>query len=381
MKDISVILPSYKPDEKLLDTVVSLENAGFEDIIVVDDGGGEEYASYFDALRGRSSCTVLVHQVNRGKGAALKTAMKWYTENRSGAGVVTADGDGQHRAADVAAVCERMRESGGIVLGVRDFSLTDVPPRSRFGNRCTSAVFKLFLGLVISDTQTGLRAIPASLIPTMLEVDGDRYEYETNMLICMKKKSLSYTEVKISTVYIDDNQTSHFRPFRDSAKIYLLIFKYLLTSSFVRFLGSSMICYALDWVLFTVLHYWLIRHFGETSMLSTALPMVSARVVSSALNFCINSRIFDQGEGRVAKTVVKYYILAVCLLFTSTMTVHFISRILSTLTSINNAVNADWLQPLLKLPVDLLLYVVSYNIQKRFVFNNKKVGKTDAAEF
>lgn len=373
MKDISVILPSYKPDEKLIDTVISLENAGFEDIIVVDDGGGEKYNSYFDELRSHSSCTVLVHEINRGKGAALKTAMKWYSENRDGLGVVTADGDGQHCAGDILAVCEEMRKTNAVVLGVRDFSAPDVPWRSRFGNCCTSAVFKIFVGLRISDTQTGLRAIPSSLISLMLAVSGDRYEYETNVLLQLRKSNLTYSEVKITTVYIDDNATSHFRPFRDSAKIYLLIFKYLFTSAFIRFLGSSMICYALDWVLFTLMHYWLIKHFGETSILATAVPMVSARIVSSFLNFCINRRIFDQGDGNVGWVMCKYYILAVCLLLTSTLSVHFISLGLSSLTQITECINAEWLQPLLKLPVDFLLYIVSYNIQKKIVF--KKHGE------
>ena len=108
MTDVSIILPSYKPDEKLKKTVTDLEEAGFHDIIVVDDGGGSEYNHFFDELRERESCTVLVHPENRGKGAALKTAFKWYTENRNGIGVVTVDGDGQHFPKDVAACCEKL---------------------------------------------------------------------------------------------------------------------------------------------------------------------------------------------------------------------------------------------------------------------------------
>ncbi len=375
MKDISVILPSYRPDEKLLSTVASLEDAGFEDIIVVDDGGGDEYNTYFEKLRERPSCTVLVHGQNRGKGAALKTAFEWYTRNRSGLGVVTADGDGQHRAEDVTAVCDEMRRTGSVVLGVRDFSEPDVPARSRFGNRCTSAVFHILVGLRISDTQTGLRAIPSSIIPTMISVSGERYEYETNALLQLKKSNIEYSEIRISTVYIDENESSHFRPFRDSAKIYALIFKYLLTSSFIRFMGSSMICYSLDWVLFTGLHYWLIGYFGETSILSTAVPMISARIVSSFLNFCINRRIFDQGDGNVGWIMIKYYILATGILLTSTLSVHFLSAAAMNMSRITENIDAEWIQPIIKLPVDLILYLVSYNIQKKFVFRNKKVGE------
>ena len=126
-KEISIILPSYKPDEKLLSTVLGLETAGFKDIIVVDDGGGKEYKRYFDELRRRESCTVLTHEENRGKGAAIKTAISWYLLNRRGAGVITVDGDGQHRPEDVAALAAEMKTTGNMVLGVRDFSLPDVP--------------------------------------------------------------------------------------------------------------------------------------------------------------------------------------------------------------------------------------------------------------
>lgn len=372
MNDISVILPSYKPDEKLVETVKSFEEAGFDDIIVVDDGGGSEYNHFFDELRGRESCTVLVHSVNRGKGAALKTAFKWYSENRSGLGAVTADGDGQHCACDVLAVADEMRKTGNIVLGVRDFSMPDVPARSRFGNRATSRVFHIFVGLRISDTQTGLRAIPSSLMPLMIDVPGDRYEYETNALLEIKKSSLDFSEIKIKTVYIDDNQTSHFRPFRDSAKIYGLIFKYIFTSSFIKFMGSSMLCYSIDWVLFTLLHAWLIGVFGETSIFATAIPTVSARIVSSLLNFCINRKIFDEGDGRLGWIMCKYYILAGCLLSASTVSVYFVSLLLNRLNFVSGFINAEWLQPILKLPIDLLLYLISYNVQRKFVF--KKVG-------
>lgn len=370
--DITVVLPSYKPDEKLLSTVEGLEAAGFNDIIVVDDGGGEEYKKYFDILRQRKSCTVLTHPENRGKGAAMKTAFKWYAENRNTSGVITVDGDGQHRPEDVTAVAEKMAETGSIVLGVRDFSQDDVPGRSRFGNRVTSLVFRLFVGIKISDTQTGLRAIPAALVSDMLQVSGDRYEYETNVLLSMKRSNWPFTEVKITTVYLEENKSSHFRAFRDSAKIYGLIFKHIITSSFIKFMGSSMICYALDWVLFTGLHYWLSGVFGENSIADTAISTVSARVISSMLNFFINRRIFNKGGGKLGWTMVKYYMLAVCILLASTISLHYVSLGLSNFAWISNTFGEKWLQPFVKLPIDFILYLVSYNIQKKFVF--KKVG-------
>ena len=198
---------------------------GFRDILLINDGSKPENRHYFtDAAAAHPEITLLHHEVNRGKGAALKTAIAYYLANRpEGIGVVTVDGDGQHHKLDILACAESMADSGEVTLGVRDFDQPDVPWRSRFGNKTTCAIFKFFVGMAVSDTQTGLRAISRRDLPTMLEIQGDRFEYETNMLLTLKRKSIPFREVKIRTVYIEENKSSHFRVIRDSWKIYKLI--------------------------------------------------------------------------------------------------------------------------------------------------------------
>ena len=160
------------------------------------------------------------------------------TDRPASRGVVTVDGDGQHRAEDVRRCAETMLADGEkIIFGCRDFSLPHVPRRSRTGNRITSAVFRIFCGLRLSDTQTGLRAIPRDLLPLMLTVPGDRFEYETNMLHEMQAHGIGISEVKIDTVYIEENRTSHFRPFRDSVRVY---------ARFLLFMGSSLASFLMD---------------------------------------------------------------------------------------------------------------------------------------
>lgn len=369
MKDISVILPSYKPDEKLYKTVCELKSAGFDDIIVVDDGGGAEYASYFDEVRALPECTVLVHPENRGKGAALKTAYKWYTENRNGVGVITVDGDGQHFPEDVKACCERLCETDECVLGVRDFSLPDVPPRSRFGNNVTSGIFRIFVGMRCSDTQTGLRAFPARLLPLMISVSGDRYEYETNVLLSMKREGIPFHEVKITTVYIDENETSHFRPVRDSARIYMLIIKFLLTSTFIKFLGSSFLSYLVDISLFSLLSFLLSGLRGN--LLTVAVPYALARLASSFLNYTLNRRVFKSGSA-IGKTIAKYYLLAIFILAAGAILVSLAVWGLLYIPAVANTVvtpaEKTVLYDLVKIPVDCALYVVSYRVQKKYIF-------------
>lgn len=225
LSKLSVVLPSLDPDEKLNAVIDGLLEYGFSDIILVNDGSKPENLHYFtDAAKNHPEIHLLHHEVNRGKGAALKTAFQWFLENRpDGVGVVTVDGDNQHHPEDTRACCEHMLATNHCALGCRDFTLPHVPSRSRFGNHTTSLVFKIFCGMTISDTQTGLRCIPRKHLETLAAVEGDRFEYETNMLLAFKTKGIPFDEVKIRTVYIEENKSSHFRVLRDSWRIYKLI--------------------------------------------------------------------------------------------------------------------------------------------------------------
>ena len=104
-------------------------------------------------------------------------------------GVITIDGDGQHLTEDIIACGERMLKEGNkVILGCRDFDQPGVPPRSVAGNKTTSRMFRLFYGIRLSDTQTGLRAIPRAWLEPFCRIEGERFEYETNMLLKMKKR-------------------------------------------------------------------------------------------------------------------------------------------------------------------------------------------------
>lgn len=353
-RKVTVIVPSYQPDEKLEKVVCGLEEMGFDDIIVIDDGSSPEKKCFFPKPQEHPAMTLLVHPVNRGKGAALKTAFDYFLKNREGrAGVVTADGDAQHRPEDILACSERMISEGEkLVLGVRDFSLPHVPKRSRRGNRITSAVFLILCGLKISDTQTGLRAIPACHLTSLLKVDGDRYEYETNMLLAMKGNGIRYCEEKIETVYIEENQTSHFRPVRDSLRIYSLILKYVF---------SSIAATVIDLVAFYLLMTFLAPHLGVAQEM---ICTVIARAISSLSNFALNRRVVFRSHESVFKTMLKYYALAIPVMLVSGGSVTLFSRLLSA--------TAPWLVTVIKVIVDTILYFVNFRIQREWVFSEKK---------
>ena len=228
--NVTIIVPSLDPDEKLMQVVEGLLAEGFRDIVLVNDGSHADHLEPFRQAAEHPEVTVLTHAVNRGKGRAMKTAFSWCLDNRPGIdGVVTVDGDNQHRPADVMACAQAMlREPDKVWLGVRDFSLEHVPLRSRFGNTITRTVVKLACGSSVTDTQTGLRAIARRHLPLMCRIEGERYEYETQMLLSLRDEGVDVGEVIIDTVYIDENKTSHFNALKDSWKIYKIIFRHML---------------------------------------------------------------------------------------------------------------------------------------------------------
>lgn len=227
MKHVSIILiPSFQPTETLNTIVLQLTEYDLR-VIVIDDGSGKEYKSVFDSLP--KSVTVLRHEINRGKGAALKTGYKFIKNNFESYVAITADGDGQHSVEDIHSMIDTYDvHPGSLLLGTRQFKDKTVPFRSRFGNTLTNKLFTLATKQRITDTQTGLRAFDHSLIDFMLSVDGERYEYELNVLLSAAKHTVPIVEHPIATIYLNNNQASHFRPIVDSARIYKSLARYVV---------------------------------------------------------------------------------------------------------------------------------------------------------
>ncbi len=357
--DISVILPSLNPDEKLTAVIDGLLEHGFTDIILINDGSAPEHLPYFEEAAKHPEVTLLTHPVNRGKGAALKTGFHWFLENRpQGAGVVTVDGDNQHHPADTRACCQKMLETGHLVLGVRDFSQPDVPFRSRKGNRITSAVFKIFVGMTISDTQTGLRAIPRAYLDVLAGIRGDRFEYETNMLLALKEHSLPFDEVKIRTVYIEENKSSHFHPVRDSWRIYKLILGH-----FFRYILSSLVSSVVDEGVFVLLTFLL--RFSLTGFWLTAIPAAVARILSALLNFFVNKLLVFRKKGGTGRALVRYAALAIPQALAQMLLTYGCYALL------HIGAEQTGLRALIYAIVMVVLFVFSFLVQQYWVFADK----------
>ena len=221
-QSMAIVLPSLNPDQKFTAVVRGLAEDGFRHIVIVDDGSDAAHRQPFEEAEALPGCTVLHHGVNRGKGRALKTAFSHVQRELPALrGVITIDGDGQHLLKDILACGERMlREGDKVVLGCRDFDQPGVPPRSVAGNKTTSRLFRLLYGIRLSDTQTGLRAIPAAFLERFARIEGERFEYETNMLLRMKQSGIAFVEQPITTVYDEEDYSSHYNAVKDSWRIF-----------------------------------------------------------------------------------------------------------------------------------------------------------------
>ena len=365
LSKISVVLPSLDPDEKLNAVIDGLLEYGFSNIILVNDGSKQENLHYFtDAAAAHPEIHLLHHEVNRGKGAALKTAFRWFLDNcPEGAGVVTVDGDNQHHPEDTRACCEKMLETGHCILGCRDFTLDHVPNRSRFGNHTTSLVFKTFVGMTISDTQTGLRALPREAVEELVDVAGDRFEYETNMLLAFKEKAIPFEENKIRTVYIEENKSSHFRTFVDSWRIYKLILAH-----FFRYTASSVACFVVDTGIYTLLG----KLLGNTlkGFYLTAASVGGARVISSLLNFFLNQKLVFRTGMRTGKAMLRYYCLAIPQMLLQMLLDDGAYKFF-------HISNTGVLYTLIHVIVMIVLYVISYLVQQRWVFAPQKQNEPE----
>lgn len=352
---IVLLIPSLNPDEKLINLIKELRQEEFSKIFIVNDGSKQECLNIFEEAV-NMGCKVFRHHKNYGKGRALKNAFnQLYSEFPDFEVVVTLDADGQHKVKDVINVARTtMERKDSVVLGSREFG-KDVPLRSKFGNILTRNVMKVLCGIKIRDTQTGLRGFSKKLLENFLDIPGERYEYEMNVLLATKEKSIPIVECPIETVYIEDNKSSHFNPIKDSIRIYSLFIKYII---------SALLSFAVDIALFAVF----VAIFKDITYAGYIfIATILARIISSFVNYMVNKNTVFKNKTKTKKdfirTLVGYYILVVINIIISSICVNFICKVLL------------WDEVIVKFAVDMILFICNYVIQREFIFKNKKDSK------
>ncbi len=351
--DTAIILPSLNPDDKFIKVLEGIVESGFQHIVVVDDGSDADRQTYFERAAALPQCVVLHHEVNKGKGRALKDAFMYVDEHMPEVqGVITIDGDGQHLTKDIIACGDLMlKEKDKVVLGCRDFDQPGVPPKSLAGNKTTSRMFRICYGIKLSDTQTGLRAIPRKYLKSFSNIEGERFEYETNMLLQMKRMGIEFVEQPIETVYEDENAGTHFDPVKDTWRIFKIMFKFLLSSA-----GSTLIDLGIFYLVMRIFG----GCFGKFAELGST---VIARICSSFANFNANNSIVFANKSNYKRAMFRYYCLCIPQMFVSAGLVTFFNNLCQNSAAI--------IATLIKFAVDTCLFFISYHIQREWVFSQK----------
>lgn len=340
-----MLIPAYEPGEALIELVQALRVRGFGRIVVVDDGSGLAARRHFERLveMGPAVC-VLRHAVNLGKGAALKTGLNHIlAATRDMAGVVTADADGQHRPADIEGVAAELcrLQGGALVMGARRFDGA-VPLRSLFGNRLSALVLRALVGQRLADTQSGLRGIPTRLIPHLLKLPVNGYEFELDMLIACKHRGIDVVETPIETVYVDGNAASHFNPLWDSMRIYFVL---------LRFTLASLVTAAIDNGVFVL------AYSGGASVLASQL---CGRAVAGLFNFPAARHAVFQSRDRLRETLPRFVALVAVNAALSYGIITFLHQ-----TGRARVVAA-------KLWVEASLFLFNFAIQRDWVFTKRR---------
>lgn len=335
------VIPAYEPDEKMLAVIDDISSLTDFHIIVINDGSGKDKLPIF--AEAAKKAIVLTHEVNKGKGRGIKTALEYIKEHEADTvGIVIADADGQHKVEDIIRVSEALKSSPDkLIMGCRRFS-GKIPLRSKFGNNITKFVFSFAAGVKVSDTQTGLRGFSSKLTPFMLSVNGDRYEFEMNMLLECAREGIRFYEVPIETVYLGKNESSHFNPIKDSWRIY---------KDILKFSCSSLLSFCVDYIFYSI--------FAMISG-SVAFSNICARVISSIFNFSMNKKFVFKNKEGITKTAAKYFLLAAFILAANTIMLELCVKYL-----IHN-------KYISKILIEVLLFFISWAAQKSFVFRKRE---------
>jgi len=356
IQNVAILIPAFNPPNSFLKYIKKLINVGFNNLIIVNDGSHIKFESIFNELATIPECTILNHVINLGKGRSLKDGINYYLNTKTNEiGLITVDSDGQHLCESVISIARFMEENknkGGIYLGYRNFDSKNVPFNSKFGNKVTRLAFKLLYGMRIKDTQTGLRGFSNDVLKEVLDLYGERFEYETNVLIKANYEKIPLYELPIETIYLNANSETHFNALKDSIKIYIIIFK-----EFFKYGTISIISFLIDIVFFGVFLYLFRNLYLDNQIL---VSTVLARAISSLFNYYFNCKVAFKNKSIKTKTMIKYYILCVIQGLCSAKLVQFFT-LLMPFTSV-----------FCKIIVDTFLYFFSFRIQKFWVFKEVK---------
>ncbi|MCF6249492.1 MAG: bifunctional glycosyltransferase family 2/GtrA family protein [Desulfobacula sp.] len=352
-----IVIPAYNPEKEILIALVKqILTFDIEKLIVINDGSNPECSDVFNSLEKIEKITVLYHKENLGKGAALRTGFEHILKFKMPCkSIITVDADGQHLPGDVKKIIDRAGQMpDAFILGVRQFK-GHIPLRSLLGNKMTYLMFRGLVGKKISDTQTGLRAIPKCHLDKIVTLSSDRYAYELEMLLTLVQDGLPIIEVPVATVYQNNNEVSSFRPIADSVMVYQTLFMWWFSFRFKQLLK-----YSLSGVFSTI------ADFGAYIILINlscgfVTASILARMLSILIHFSSNKYFtFSYKNAPDLSEIAKYLLVVVFNLVSSIFLIFIFVRYLS------------MGEVVAKVVAQMLLFFATYTLLNGFVFLRSK---------
>ncbi len=212
---VAIVVPAFREEARISEVV--REAKRYVDTVVVVDDCSPDATSAQAAAAG---AIVLRHEVNKGKGAGLKTAFTKLAELGFTHGI-TMDGDGQHDAEQIPLFLRAIEEPGVVLVAGNRFSNPKgMPFVRRMVNASMSWLISRLCRCHIPDSQCGYRAL-AVANPAILAAKSDHYDYETEVLLLTARAGGKITNVPVRTIY--QGQPSKIRPIRDTIRFFKLL--------------------------------------------------------------------------------------------------------------------------------------------------------------
>jgi glycosyltransferase involved in cell wall biosynthesis len=212
------LIPAYKEGQRIANVVRDVM-AVCPNVVVVDDGSPDDTAEVAKA----AGAMVIVHEVNKGKGAALNTGFD-HAREKGYEFVVTLDGDGQHAADDIPGFIEAYAETGvPVIIGNRMSNTSTMPLIRRWTNQFMSWLLSRKMGQRVPDTQNGFRLYRTDVIPE-LPTGSQRFAAESEILLELAARGVTMGAVPIKVIYGDEKSKIH--PFRDTVRFFAMLKEY-----------------------------------------------------------------------------------------------------------------------------------------------------------
>lgn len=218
MPSVTILLPGYNVARHLDALVADLRREVPDaELLLVDDGSADDTAE----VARRLGLTVIEHEVNQGKGMALRTGFEAAVE-AGAAAVITMDSDGQHLPSEAPRFIDAWQAGADVVVGDRMADNDNMPWLRKRTNEFTSWVISRIAGARIPDSQNGYRLFDTKVLRTV-KLESRRYDMESEILIRAARQGYTIASVPISTIYHDEESSIH--PFVDTGRFIRLVWR------------------------------------------------------------------------------------------------------------------------------------------------------------